>query len=59
MEILKGINGNAEQTLIENGFKVISSWLNDAIYSKNGKNYTFMHPIWNGNNVRILELGEN
>tara|TARA_R110000868_G_C10972986_1_gene771176 strand:- start:53923 stop:54345 length:423 start_codon:yes stop_codon:yes gene_type:complete len=40
-------NGNdAQQALKDNGFKEISNWFNDNIYSKDGENYKIAHPVW-------------
>tara|TARA_R110000772_G_scaffold263527_1_gene383325 strand:+ start:369 stop:683 length:315 start_codon:yes stop_codon:yes gene_type:complete len=36
----------AGKALIENGFKEVSSYFNDNIYSKDGDNYKITHPVW-------------
>ena len=36
----------AGKALIENGFKEVSNWFNDNIYSKDGENYKIAHPVW-------------
>ena len=36
----------AGKALIENGFKEVSSYFNDNIYSKDGENYKIAHPVW-------------
>jgi len=47
---------SAEQVLTDNGFTIISSFLNDGIYKKGSDSYKFDHPVWNGNKVRLTKI---
>lgn len=49
---------SAEQVIVDNGFSVVSSWINNNTYSKEGINYKISHPVWNGNKVRIEKISQ-
>jgi hypothetical protein len=49
---------NAEFVLIEHGYKVISIWLLDNLFKKDGKFYKIAHPVWDNDKVRITEAGK-
>lgn len=42
----KSNTSQAEQVLIENGFTVLSPWVDDNRFEKDGQVYKLSHPVW-------------
>lgn len=46
----------AEQVLVANGFTIVSNWIDQGIYKKDGINFRTSFPIWEKEKVRIEQI---
>lgn len=56
---LKNKNNRVEAELValDNGYTVKGSWANsNLVFTKNGKNFKFNHPIWKGKTVLLIPI---
>ena len=49
----------AQDVLVKNGFKILSSWYNNNEFEKDGIIYGINHPVWSGKDVNVyIKLNE-